>query len=90
MYTTGRLCMKVAGRDAGQYCLVIGEKDGKILIDGNTRKRHVNPTHLEPLSQTAKISKGASHEEVLKALKDLGVAVKEPKKKPAKQTKKTK
>ena len=87
MYSIGRLCVKIAGRDAGRYCLVVDEKDGRVLIDGQTRRRTVNTAHLEPLGKEAKIKKGASHKEVVKALKDLGIEVEEqkPKTKKAKE-----
>ncbi len=83
--------MKIAGRDAGSYCLVVDEQDGRVLIDGQTRRRAVNQTHLEPLNKVAKIKKGASHEEVVKALEEFGIAVEERttrKKADAKPTKK--
>lgn len=70
----GRLAVKLAGRDAGKECLIVEEvKDNLVLIDGNTRRRKCNTSHLELLPQKAKIKKGASHEEVMKALADLGV-----------------
>jgi len=95
MYTIGRLCMKIAGRDAGKYCLVVDEQDGRIVVDGQTRRRAVNVTHLEPINKVAKIKKGASHDEVVKALADFGIVVEEYEKrskrtdkKPAKEAKK--
>ncbi len=84
MYDIGRLCMKVAGRDAGRYCLVVDAKDGKLLVDGQTRRRLVNEHHLEPLDKSVKLAKGASHADVVKALGTLGIAVKEPKERPKK------
>lgn len=80
MYTIGRLCMKIAGRDAGNYCLVVDDTDGRVTIDGQTRRRAVNPTHLEPLDKVAKIKKGASHEDVVKALAEFDIVVVEHKK----------
>ncbi len=86
MIEIGRLCVKIAGRDAGQKCVVV-DTVGKnfVLIDGETRRRKSNITHLEPLDQKLKIKKGASHAEVVAAFKEIGITVVErkPKAKPA-------
>jgi large subunit ribosomal protein L14e len=72
----GRLCIKLAGRDAGKECLIIDIVDNNfVLVDGNTRRKKCNANHLEILPQKADIKKGASHEEVIEALKKLGVKV---------------
>lgn len=84
----GRLCIKLAGRDAGRECLIIEDLGkGFVMIDGNTRRRKCNLKHLELLPQKAKIKKGATHEEVLKALSELGVKVKDEFKKKEKKPK---
>ncbi len=69
----GTVCVKIAGRDAGLKCVVI-EDLGKnlVLIDGQTRRRKCNVAHLEPLAQKIEISKGAAHDVVMKAFKELG------------------
>ena len=77
MYDIGRVCMKVAGRDAGRMCVIVDEKDGKVLIDGQTRRRLVNPSHLEPVEKKAEIKQGAGHDDVVKALSKLGIKIKE-------------
>jgi large subunit ribosomal protein L14e len=70
----GRLCMKIAGRDAGKECLIVDVTDKNfVLIDGNTRRRKCNIDHLELLPHKADIKKGAAHEDILKALESLGV-----------------
>ena len=82
----GRLCVKLAGRDAGKECLIVDIVDENfVLIDGNTRRKRCNVDHLEILPQKADIKKGASHEDVIAALKHLGV--KEEKKSPPKPKK---
>jgi large subunit ribosomal protein L14e len=87
----GRLCVKIAGRDAGKECLIIDVLDENfVMIDGNTRRRKCNIKHLEVLPKTAKLKTKAAHEDVAKALKDLGFEVKakrvaKPKKKVAKK-----
>jgi len=76
MIEIGRLCVKLAGRDAGKECLIVDVLDKSfVTIDGNTRRRKCNVDHLEILPQKAKIKKGASHEEVVKALEQMGVKI---------------
>jgi large subunit ribosomal protein L34e len=67
LFPIGRLCMKTAGRDAGNHCVVIGHDDGRVLIDGATRRRHVNPSHLEPMATVLDVAEDASHDDVRKA-----------------------
>lgn len=82
MIEIGRLCLKIAGRDAGRFCLVVDEVDkNHVLIDGQTRRKKCNKTHLEPLDKVVKLKKAASHEEVVKALKELKIEVQEKVKK---------
>jgi len=70
----GRLCVKIAGRDAGRECVIVDVQDKNfVLIDGNTRRRKCNVDHLELLPSKADVKKGASHEEVVKALEALGI-----------------
>ena len=74
MIEIGRLCVKIAGRDAGNKCVVVDILDDKfVLIDGATRRRKCNILHLEPLNDVVKIAKNASHDEVSKAFKHLGI-----------------
>jgi large subunit ribosomal protein L14e len=89
MMEVGRVCVKLAGRDAGKKCVIIGILEGNIvMIDGETRRRKCNIKHLEPLKQTISIKDNASHEEVAKAFKELGVELKETK--PKEKTEKPK
>jgi large subunit ribosomal protein L14e len=76
MYEIGRMCLKIAGRDAGQKCVIVDVMDEYVLIDGMTRRRKCNMIHLEPLNEKIDIAKNASHEEVARAFKDLGMTVK--------------
>lgn len=78
MITVGRLCMKIAGRDAGRHCLIVDVLDKRtVLIDGETRRRKCNLNHLEPLDKAAKLTKNASHYAVIEELKKLGIKVRE-------------
>lgn len=70
--------MKIAGRDAGKYCVIIDEEDERVLIEGQTRRRAVNPDHLEPLKQEVDVKKGASYKEVKQALAKIDIEVQDP------------
>lgn len=68
----GRMCVKIAGRDSGNLCVVVDQLDKNlVLIDGNVRRRKCNIMHLEPLNQVLKIKKNASHSEVESEFKKL-------------------
>ena len=74
MFEIGRLCVKLAGRDAGLKCVVVDVLENRfVLIDGETRRRKCNIIHLEPLSQVLSVEKNASHDDVVKAFKELGI-----------------
>ena len=93
MIEIGRLVVKIAGRDAGKKAVIVDILNDKyVLIDGETRRRKCNILHVEPLSQTVKIEKNASHEYVSKALKEIGLEamVTKPKSKTQKPIKKRK
>ena len=88
MIEIGRVCVKLAGRDAGKKCVIIDVLDHRfVLIDGETRRRKCNIMHLEPLSEVLKVSKNAPHHEVAKA---LGIEAKVSKSRPATQKPKAK
>jgi large subunit ribosomal protein L14e len=83
MFSVGRVCVKLAGRDAGQKCVVVEVLDDKnVLIDGMTRRRKCNKSHLEPLNQKLDLREKASHEDVAKAFKELDLEVMTKKSKP--------
>jgi len=82
MYEVGRLCVKLAGRDAKGRCLIVDVLDNNfVMIDGQVRRRKCNVKHLEPLDHVAKIKKNASHSEVTKVLEAMGFKTVETKKK---------
>ena len=81
MFEIGKICIKIAGRDAGKVAVVVDVIDDKIvLIDGNVRRRKCNISHLEPLDGDVKIKKGASTSEVHKAMSTAKIKVIEKKK----------
>lgn len=88
MFKIGRLCLKIAGRDAGLKCIVVEVIDNNyVLIDGQTRRRKCNIKHLEPLDKVLKVKKGVSHGDIVKELRKEGVEVKEIVKRKKKEAK---
>ena len=86
MIEIGRLCVKIAGRDAGLKCVIVDILDDKfVLIDGQTRRRKCNILHLEPLMEVIKIKKNASHEDIKKEFDKLKLKTWETKPKPKTQ-----
>ena len=76
MLTIGKVCVKTAGRDAGQMAVIIDVLDKNlVMIDGQVRRRKCNIAHLEPTSKSVEVKKNASHEDVVHALKALEIAV---------------
>ncbi len=67
----GRVCKKLVGKEAGKEVVVVDIIDENFaLIDGiNVKRRRCNFKHLEPTDKILDIPKGASHEEVVNALK---------------------
>ena len=79
----GQVCVKIAGRDAGRVCVIVEDLGkGLVLIEGGVRRRKCNLKHLEFLDDVVKVKKGASHVEVVKALKRFGVSERKGKIKP--------
>jgi large subunit ribosomal protein L14e len=71
VYDIGRVCVKLMGRDAGHYCVIVDVIDKNyLLIDGlKLRRRRVNYKHIEPTTEMIEIKKGASHENIEAAIK---------------------
>ena len=89
MIEIGRLVVKIAGRDAGKKAVIVDILDDKfVLLDGETRRRKSNVLHIEPLNQIIKIKKNASHDDVAKSLKEIGIETRETK--PKQKTQKPK
>src|SRR3989304_7291062 len=77
MLTSGRVCVKIAGREAGNLCVVISHDESSVLIDGLVKRRNCNAKHLEPLPKIVKISKTSTKKEILDSLVGLGLVAKE-------------
>lgn len=74
----GRVCVKIRGREAGRRCVILDIIDKNfVLVTGpknvtGVRRRRANISHLKPTEDILKIRRGASDEEVYKALAELG------------------
>lgn len=82
----GRVCVKIAGREAGKRCVVVDVVDknfvvvtGPVEVNG-VRRRRVNIGHIEPTKMKVKIGKGDSDAEISEVLKSAGLfdGMKEP------------
>ncbi len=75
----GRICVKLRGREAGRKCVIVDIVDENyVLITGpksltGVRRRRANINHIEPLDKKLSLSKGASDEEVMEAIKNEGL-----------------
>ena len=75
----GRVCVKIAGREAGMRCVIVDVIDrnfvlvtGPVKVSG-VKRRRANIGHVEPTPLKIKITKGAGDEEVLEALEKAGL-----------------
>jgi len=74
----GRICVKIAGREAGRRCVIVDVADKNfVLITGprkvsGVKRRRVNVNHVEPIPVKIDIKRGATDEEVTEALKAAG------------------
>jgi large subunit ribosomal protein L14e len=79
MFDVGRMCIKVAGREAGKYCVVVNKIDDNfVLVTGprsvtQVKRRKCNILHLEPLKDVLKIKADASDEEVIEAYEEASI-----------------
>ncbi|GBC70125.1 hypothetical protein HRbin01_01833 [archaeon HR01] len=75
----GRLCVKLAGRDAGRYGVIVSVIDKNyVVVTGppsvtGLRRRRVNIAHLELTPYKIPVQADASDEEVAKALEENGL-----------------
>ena len=70
----GRICVKLNGRETGRKCVIVDVIDKNfVLVTGppkisGVRRRRTNVKHIEPTEDTLDIKKGASDEDVGKAI----------------------
>jgi len=70
----GRVCVKLNGREAGHKCVIVDVIDKNfVLVTGpkkisGVRRRRTNVKHIEPTDDTLEIKKGASDDDIAKAV----------------------
>ncbi|NHI93137.1 MAG: 50S ribosomal protein L14e [Candidatus Lokiarchaeota archaeon] len=75
-YDIGRICVKIAGREAGRKCIIIDKMDKNyVLITGppkvsKVKRRRANMKQLEPTMDLLKIKKGISDEDLIKLIEN--------------------
>ncbi len=73
MFEVGRVCLKIAGREAGRYCVIVNKIDDNfVTVTGprnltDVKRRRCNVNHLEPILDVLKIKADANDEAVLRA-----------------------
>lgn len=62
----GRVCVKLAGHEAGKVCVIVEVLDGtSVVISGpGVKRRRCNIAHLEPTDKKLDIQRGASDDEI--------------------------
>ena len=70
MVDIGRVCTKIAGREAGEKCIVVDVVDKNyVVVSGpNVRRKRCNIKHLEFHPEVKEIEKDASDEKVKRLL----------------------
>lgn len=68
----GRVCVKIAGREAGEKCAIVEIIDDKFVevVGTNMKNRRCNIKHLEPVDETIEV-KSDNVEEIKKALESV-------------------
>jgi large subunit ribosomal protein L14e len=81
MIEVGRVCFKIAGREAGKIAVIIDVLDSNyVLIDGLVRRKKCNISHLVPLGTVLKVKKNAPTADVQKVMIDSKIIDEVPKK----------
>ena len=74
----GRICVKLAGREAGSKCVIVDVMDKSfVLVSGPkkvtcVKRRRANMNHIELLEDKIELKRGASDEEIAQALEAAG------------------
>ena len=70
----GRVCVKLNGRETGRKCVIVDVIDKNfVLVTGppkitGVRRRRTNVKHIEPTEESLDVKKGATDEDVAKAV----------------------
>ena len=73
----GRMCIKTRGRETGKECIIVDVIDKSfVLITGpknvsGVKRRRANVSHLDPTNIVLDINRGATDEEVEKAVNEM-------------------
>lgn len=69
----GRICVKLAGREAGEKCVIIDVIDDKFVevVGTSVKNRRCNVKHLEPIDETIEVKS----EDLEQIKKDLEAAI---------------
>ena len=76
---TGRICLKIAGREAGKYCVIVKPIDsGFVMISGpknitGIKRRKCNVFHIEPTNEKLNVSEDAEDSALENAWKASGL-----------------
>lgn len=79
MIEVGRICIKIAGREAGLHCVIVNRIDENfVTVTGpksatKVKRRRCNVTHLMPLEEKIKIKPDASDEEIMNECQKAGL-----------------
>ena len=75
----GRICVKIAGREAGKKCIIVDTIDKNfVLVTGpkvlsKVKRRRANIKQLEPTDEKVEIEKGAEDKEIEKQVDATGL-----------------
>lgn len=72
--SVGRVCKKIAGVEAGNYCVIVNKVGKDFIVDGkNVKRGRCSIKHLFPLPITLEITKNQSSEEIYKLMEEKGL-----------------
>lgn len=97
MMDVGRMCIKIAGREAGKHCVIVKKIDEKfVVVTGpksitQVKRRRCNIHHLEPLMIKIPIKEDTPDEEIIKVYEKENIyeklGIEKPKPMPEKKEK---
>ncbi len=82
MYEAGRICLKIAGREAGKYCVIVESVDDNfVMITGpkavtGVKRRKCNIDHIEPTENKIDIASKADDASIEGLWKSSGLVEK--------------
>ncbi|MEM2874948.1 MAG: 50S ribosomal protein L14e [Candidatus Hadarchaeales archaeon] len=70
----GRVCVKLAGHEAGRECVIVDvvDKNSVIVVGPRVKRRRCNVLHLQPTDRKLDIARGCADEDAKKALQASG------------------